>query len=148
MAAWMRLAGVQRLLGLRAISARAVSSGGPNSSSFSVQMPPVSVPTEAAPKHETKEELSPFITNPEYHGFDDDPVVDAWNMHLVFFFGISVAIVLGSAFLRYMPDYRLKEWAIREAERLIKEREAQGLPVLDPNYYDPSKIILPPEDEE
>uniref|UniRef100_A0A8D0EAZ3 NADH dehydrogenase [ubiquinone] 1 beta subcomplex subunit 11, mitochondrial n=1 Tax=Salvator merianae TaxID=96440 RepID=A0A8D0EAZ3_SALMN len=41
------------------------------------------LPMEPAPKHETKEELSPFIKNPEYHGFDDDSVIDAWDMHLL-----------------------------------------------------------------
>ncbi|KAL8164170.1 UNVERIFIED_CONTAM: hypothetical protein K2H54_047162 [Gekko kuhli] len=43
---------------------------------------------------------------------------------------------------------RLMEWSRREAERQIKYREAHGLPLIEPNYYDPSKIVLPPEDEE
>ncbi|KAJ6655270.1 hypothetical protein lerEdw1_005462, partial [Lerista edwardsae] len=86
--------------------------------------------------------------NPDYHGFDKDPVVDLWNMRLAFFFGISLTIVLGSTFVHYLPDHGMRQWARREAERLVKEREAQGLPLIDSNYYDPSKIILPPEDEE
>uniref|UniRef100_A0A803TUB3 NADH dehydrogenase [ubiquinone] 1 beta subcomplex subunit 11, mitochondrial n=1 Tax=Anolis carolinensis TaxID=28377 RepID=A0A803TUB3_ANOCA len=86
--------------------------------------------------------------NPDYHGFDHDPVVDLWNMRVAFFFGISVVIVLGTTYLHYLPDNRMQNWARREAERKIKEREALGLPVLDSNYYDPSKIVLPLEDEE
>ncbi|KAF7243859.1 NADH dehydrogenase [ubiquinone] 1 beta subcomplex subunit 11, mitochondrial, partial [Varanus komodoensis] len=86
--------------------------------------------------------------NPDYHGFDSDPVIDLWNMRLAFFFGISVAIVLGSTFLHYLPDHGMREWARREAERLIKEREAQGLPLIDSNYFDPSKILHPSHSSE
>ncbi|CAI5795856.1 Hypothetical predicted protein [Podarcis lilfordi] len=152
MAALRRLAGVQRLLGLPARAARAVSSGGPASSSATVQVPPASSPAQVAPprKHhdDDDEGVSVFMKNPDYHGFDPDPVVDVWSMRVAFFFGISITIVLGSTFVCYLPDYGMEEWSRREAERKIKEREAQGLPVLDSNYYDPSKIVLPPEDEE
>lgn len=41
----------------------------------------------------------------------------------------------------------MRQWARREAERKVKEREAQGLPLIDSNYYDPSKIVLPSEEE-
>ncbi|EMP26551.1 Ubiquitin-like modifier-activating enzyme 1 [Chelonia mydas] len=43
--------------------------------------------------------------NPDYHGFDADPVMDVWNMRLAFFFGISLCIVVGSTFLHYLPDH-------------------------------------------
>ncbi|KAM9039585.1 NADH dehydrogenase [ubiquinone] 1 beta subcomplex subunit 11, mitochondrial [Sarcophilus harrisii] len=94
-----------------------------------------------------KEDVNLYEKNPESHGFDEDPFIDLWNMRLVFFFGISVAIVLGSTFVAYLPDHKMKEWARREAEYLVKLREAQGLPLLNSNYFDPSKIILP-EDED
>ncbi|NXN91285.1 NDUBB dehydrogenase, partial [Rhinopomastus cyanomelas] len=81
--------------------------------------------------------------NPDYHGFSEDPRVDVMNMRAVFFCGISIAIVLGSAFLHYLPDYGLKKWSRREAERLIRERESQGLPLIPPYYYDPKKLTLP-----
>ncbi|AWP09174.1 putative NADH dehydrogenase [Scophthalmus maximus] len=88
-------------------------------------------------------EVSPYVKNPEYHGFSSDPVVDEWNMRVGFFFGISVALVLGATFIHYLPDHGMRQWARREAERVIKQREAEGLPVLGENYYDPNKIILP-----
>lgn len=44
--------------------------------------------------------------NPDSHGYDKDPVVDLWNMRVVFFFGFSVVLVLGSTFIAYLPDYR------------------------------------------
>nr|XP_032626096.1 NADH dehydrogenase [ubiquinone] 1 beta subcomplex subunit 11, mitochondrial [Chelonoidis abingdonii] len=86
--------------------------------------------------------------NPDYHGFDADPMMDVWNMRLAFFFGISLCIVVGSTFLHYLPEFGMRKWARREAERMVKERERLGLPVLDSNYFDPSKLVLPAEDEE
>ncbi|CAM2110022.1 unnamed protein product [Caretta caretta] len=78
--------------------------------------------------------------NPDYHGFDADPVVDVWNMRLAFFFGISLCIVVGSTFVHYLPDHGMRKWARREAEQMVKERERLGLPILDSNYFDPSKL--------
>lgn len=46
-----------------------------------------------------------FCQNPDYHGFSSDPVVDAWNMRLGLFFGISVALVIGGTFIHYLPDH-------------------------------------------
>uniref|UniRef100_A0A8C0IZQ7 NADH dehydrogenase [ubiquinone] 1 beta subcomplex subunit 11, mitochondrial n=1 Tax=Chelonoidis abingdonii TaxID=106734 RepID=A0A8C0IZQ7_CHEAB len=88
------------------------------------------------------------LGNPDYHGFDADPMMDVWNMRLAFFFGISLCIVVGSTFLHYLPEFGMRKWARREAERMVKERERLGLPVLDSNYFDPSKLVLPAEDEE
>uniref|UniRef100_A0A8C4UAK4 NADH dehydrogenase [ubiquinone] 1 beta subcomplex subunit 11, mitochondrial n=1 Tax=Falco tinnunculus TaxID=100819 RepID=A0A8C4UAK4_FALTI len=82
--------------------------------------------------------------NPDYHGFSEDPDVDVLNMQAVFFTGISLAIVLGSVFLHYLPDYGLQQWARREAELQVRERERRGLPLLDSNYYDPARLALPP----
>uniref|UniRef100_UPI0037E80166 NADH dehydrogenase [ubiquinone] 1 beta subcomplex subunit 11, mitochondrial n=1 Tax=Semicossyphus pulcher TaxID=241346 RepID=UPI0037E80166 len=93
-------------------------------------------------------EVDPYVKNPDYHGFSSDPVVDLWNMRLAFFCGISVALVIGGTFLAYLPDNGLKHWSRREAERMIVQREAAGLPLISENYYDPSKIILPTAGEE
>ncbi|KAJ8016613.1 hypothetical protein DPEC_G00009050 [Dallia pectoralis] len=92
-------------------------------------------------------EVSPFKKNPDYHGFSEDPFVDEWNMRMAFFFGISMAIVVGGTFVHYLPDHGMRQWARREAERLITQREAAGLPLMEENYYDPSKIVLPEADE-
>ncbi|KAM4643644.1 LOW QUALITY PROTEIN: NADH dehydrogenase [ubiquinone] 1 beta subcomplex subunit 11, mitochondrial [Amazona ochrocephala] len=82
--------------------------------------------------------------NPDFHGFSAEPDVDVLNMRAVFFAGVSVAIVLGSVFLHYLPDYGLQQWARREAEIQVLERERRGLPLLDSNYYDPARLTLPP----
>ncbi|XP_075902043.1 NADH dehydrogenase [ubiquinone] 1 beta subcomplex subunit 11, mitochondrial [Nelusetta ayraudi] len=88
-------------------------------------------------------EVSQYVKNPEYHGFSKDPVVDEWNMKIGFFFGISVALVIGGTFIHYLPDHGMRQWARREAERLILQREQEGLPLLEENYYDSNKIVLP-----
>ncbi|XP_047429578.1 NADH dehydrogenase [ubiquinone] 1 beta subcomplex subunit 11, mitochondrial [Mugil cephalus] len=102
-------------------------------------------------QHEDKSdhgEVSPYVKNPDYHGFSTDPVEDEWNMRVGFFLGISVALVIGGTFICYLPDHRMGKWAKREAERLIEIREKKGLPLIDENYYDPSKIVLPSAGEE
>uniref|UniRef100_A0A8V5GNH0 NADH dehydrogenase [ubiquinone] 1 beta subcomplex subunit 11, mitochondrial n=1 Tax=Melopsittacus undulatus TaxID=13146 RepID=A0A8V5GNH0_MELUD len=84
------------------------------------------------------------LQNPDYHGFSAEPDADVLNMRVVFFTGVSIAIVLGSVFLHYLPDYGLQQWARREAELQVMERERRGLPLIDPNYYDPARLTLPP----
>ncbi|NXH11845.1 NDUBB dehydrogenase, partial [Bucco capensis] len=82
--------------------------------------------------------------NPDYHGFSAEPDADVLNMRAAFFTGISIVIVLGSVFLHYLPDHGLQQWARREAELQVRERERQGLPLVQPNYYDPARLTLPP----
>ncbi|XP_028922855.1 NADH dehydrogenase [ubiquinone] 1 beta subcomplex subunit 11, mitochondrial [Ornithorhynchus anatinus] len=93
------------------------------------------------------EDVNLYEKNPDSHGFHPDPFLDLWNMRLVFFCGVSITLVLGSVFVAYLPDYRMREWARREAERQVKEREAKGLPLMVSNYFDPSKIVLPEDDD-
>ncbi|KAM7412358.1 hypothetical protein PAMA_022036 [Pampus argenteus] len=93
-------------------------------------------------------EVSQYVKNPDYHGFSSDPVVDEWNMKVAFFLGISVALVIGGTFIHYLPDHGMREWARREAERVILQKEKEGLPLIEENYYDPNKIVLPTAGEE
>jgi NADH dehydrogenase (ubiquinone) 1 beta subcomplex subunit 11 len=51
---------------------------------------------------------SPSPQNPDFHGYDSDPVVDVWNMRAVFFFGFSIVLVFGTTFVAYVPDYRYR----------------------------------------
>ncbi|XP_048475816.1 NADH dehydrogenase [ubiquinone] 1 beta subcomplex subunit 11, mitochondrial [Rhincodon typus] len=125
-------------------SRRAVSNSGPDSASASGSA--LAGPRELPPGYVDAEqpEVNLYDQNPDYHGFSSDPVVDVWNMRLAFFFGISLAIVVGSTFVHYLPDHGMRQWARREAERRLKQYEAEGLPPISENYYHPSKIILPP----
>ncbi|XP_033927715.1 NADH dehydrogenase [ubiquinone] 1 beta subcomplex subunit 11, mitochondrial [Melopsittacus undulatus] len=94
--------------------------------------------------HEEEPMAAAQRKNPDYHGFSAEPDADVLNMRVVFFTGVSIAIVLGSVFLHYLPDYGLQQWARREAELQVMERERRGLPLIDPNYYDPARLTLPP----
>ncbi|XP_028266001.1 NADH dehydrogenase [ubiquinone] 1 beta subcomplex subunit 11, mitochondrial [Parambassis ranga] len=124
--------------------ARFVSQSKPSSATGSTAV------TELHPSAEASghAEVSPFVKNPDYHGFSSDPVEDEWNMKVGFFLGISVAVVIGGTFIHYLPDYGMRQWARREAERLIVERESEDLPLIGENYYDTNKIILPTAGEE
>ncbi|XP_021406165.2 NADH dehydrogenase [ubiquinone] 1 beta subcomplex subunit 11, mitochondrial [Lonchura striata] len=97
-----------------------------------------------AEAHEEEPMLVAQRKNPDYHGFSADPDADVLNMRAAFVAGISIAIVLGSVFVHYLPDYGLQKWARREAEIQVRERERRGLPLLTSNYYDPKRLPLPP----
>ncbi|XP_040513198.1 NADH dehydrogenase [ubiquinone] 1 beta subcomplex subunit 11, mitochondrial [Gallus gallus] len=105
----------------------------------------VAVPRETIGAHREEETWEDAQRkHPDLHGFYTDPAADLANARAVFIAGVSVALVLGSAFLHYLPDGGLQQWSRREAERLIRDRELRGLPLLDPNYYDPKRLDLPP----
>ncbi|NWT06923.1 NDUBB dehydrogenase, partial [Mionectes macconnelli] len=46
--------------------------------------------------------------------------------------------------LTFSHPPRLTQWARREAEIQVRERERLGLPLLTSNYYDPARLSLPP----
>lgn len=80
-------------------------------------------------------------------GFDyTNPVADKYYMHEVlaaFFF----SMVFGLWVFSYGPDFKLREWARREAYLRTYKREALGLPLIDKNIVDPERIVLPTEEE-
>ncbi|XP_008151224.1 NADH dehydrogenase [ubiquinone] 1 beta subcomplex subunit 11, mitochondrial [Eptesicus fuscus] len=123
-----------------------------SSSARAVIAPPAAVgkrkrePTIRWQEDPEPEDENLYEKNPDSHGYDKDPVIDVWNMRVVFFFGFSIVLVFGTTFMAYLPDYRMHEWARREAEKLVKYREANGLPIMESNCFDPSKIRLPDED--
>ncbi|XP_018932014.1 NADH dehydrogenase [ubiquinone] 1 beta subcomplex subunit 11, mitochondrial [Cyprinus carpio] len=132
-----------------ALGSRCVSQTPKSSASGAAVASDLQPVSPAAHDSHAHAEVSPFEKNPDFHGFHHhDSFVDEWNMRLAFFFGISVAIVVGGTFIHYLPDHGMRQWARREAERLIKQREAEGLPLMTDNYYDPSTIVLPSSGEE
>lgn len=93
------------------------------------------------PKSSTKK---PFYS----YGYDRDSEEEDQNaMHSTFFFSVSVCLVFGSFIYAYQPDYSLRDWSQREAFLELRRREKEGLPLVDPNYIDPSKIELPSDEE-
>ncbi|XP_076069487.1 NADH dehydrogenase [ubiquinone] 1 beta subcomplex subunit NP15.6 [Oratosquilla oratoria] len=68
-------------------------------------------------------------------------------MHLMFFFTVTVCLVGGGFILAYMPDYRMRDWAQREGFLELRRREAEGLPLIDPNLINPENFELPDDEE-
>ncbi|XP_043585391.1 NADH dehydrogenase [ubiquinone] 1 beta subcomplex subunit 11, mitochondrial [Bombus pyrosoma] len=82
-----------------------------------------------------------------YGFYNEDQKADKQAMHLTFFISISVCFVFGALIIGYAPDPFLKDWSQREAYLQLRYREEHGLPPIDPNLIDPSKIKLPSEEE-
>ncbi|XP_074428060.1 NADH dehydrogenase [ubiquinone] 1 beta subcomplex subunit 11, mitochondrial [Larus michahellis] len=83
--------------------------------------------------------------NPDYHGFSAEPDADVLNMRAVFFTGISLAIVLGSVFLHYVPDYGLQQWARRGSrDPHPGAGEEGGCPSWTPTITTPLASPCPP----
>ncbi|NWV39376.1 NDUBB dehydrogenase, partial [Grantiella picta] len=40
--------------------------------------------------------------------------------------------------------HRLQQWARREAELQVRDRERRGIPLITSDYYDPARLALPP----
>lgn len=72
---------------------------------------------------------------------------DRQAAHLSFFGGITLCIVGVGFICMYRPDYNLKDWSQREGFLELRRREALGLPLVDRNLIDPSKIKLPSDEE-
>ncbi|XP_078042621.1 NADH dehydrogenase [ubiquinone] 1 beta subcomplex subunit NP15.6 [Augochlora pura] len=78
-----------------------------------------------------------------YENEHDDKII----LHMTMFVSVSLCLVGGAFVLAYLPDPRLQDWAQREAYLQIRYREEHGLPLLDPNIVDPSKVTLPTDEE-
>lgn len=89
------------------------------------------------------------INSPHYltWGFDKDNFVDLWSKRIIFFFGVSIVMVLGPVYFHYLPDVKNIKWTRAEAERVLRERREAGEPLINPDFVPRDKIILPDEDE-
>ncbi|PNF24875.1 hypothetical protein B7P43_G10143 [Cryptotermes secundus] len=103
---------------------------------------------EPTSKSETTESTAVSKKNWVSYGFDFKNEEDDRNaMHSAFFFSITLCIVFGGFVFTYYPDVMLRDWSQREAYLELRRREALGLPPIDRNLIDPSKIVLPSDEE-
>lgn len=72
---------------------------------------------------------------------------DRTTMHTLFFASVTMCLVFGGFYMGYKPDYNLRDWAQREAFLELRRREEAGIPLIDPNFIDPAKIVLPSDEE-
>lgn len=68
-------------------------------------------------------------------------------MHFSFFIYISLGLVIPIFYFAYRPKFYNSDWALREAFLELRRREQLGLPLVDPNYVDPSTVYLPSDEE-
>ncbi|CAL1688135.1 unnamed protein product [Lasius platythorax] len=82
------------------------------------------------------------------YGFSEtDEAEDRHTLHVTMFIVVTIVFVLGCTVMAYLPDVRGRDWAQREAYLQLRYREEHGLPLIDPNLIDPSKITLPSDEE-
>ncbi|EFN86846.1 NADH dehydrogenase [ubiquinone] 1 beta subcomplex subunit 11, mitochondrial [Harpegnathos saltator] len=78
---------------------------------------------------------------------DEDEAEDVHSLHQTMFITVTICFVFGAAVVAYFPDMTQVDWAQREAYLQLRHREEHGLPLIDPNVVDPSKIKLPSDEE-
>uniref|UniRef100_G3MLW2 NADH dehydrogenase [ubiquinone] 1 beta subcomplex subunit 11, mitochondrial n=2 Tax=Amblyomma TaxID=6942 RepID=G3MLW2_AMBMU len=90
-------------------------------------------------------------TKPRYwmsYGYsEEDYNEDRDAHHVIMFMGVTVVLCGSVFFAMYAPDFNDADWYEREAYLELERREKLGLPLVDPNLVDPSRINLPSEEE-
>jgi len=76
-----------------------------------------------------------------------DREYDRVGHNLILFIGITLVICWGGFFIAYLPDHRMRHWAQREGYLELARREREGLPLIDGELVEPSKIELPSDEE-
>ncbi|XP_008212659.1 NADH dehydrogenase [ubiquinone] 1 beta subcomplex subunit 11, mitochondrial [Nasonia vitripennis] len=103
--------------------------------------------TKTATTTATECEIKPKKYWVSYGFSEESEYLDRHFMHMFTFISISVVFGIGGYILIYLPDFRMRDWALREAYLELRRREQSGLPLIDPNVIDPAKVILPSDEE-
>ncbi|XP_022300284.2 NADH dehydrogenase [ubiquinone] 1 beta subcomplex subunit 11, mitochondrial-like [Crassostrea virginica] len=99
-------------------------------------------------EHFKDDDLNAPKNRVEYGYEENCEEVDKFHYHSVWWCWFVIPVVLGVGIFNFaLNDYGLRSWSVREARLAIEERERKGLPHIDKNYIDPSKIVLPTEEE-
>ncbi|XP_050031032.1 NADH dehydrogenase [ubiquinone] 1 beta subcomplex subunit 11, mitochondrial [Dermacentor andersoni] len=90
-------------------------------------------------------------TKPRYwisYGYStEDYHEDSDAHHTIMFTGLSLVVCGAVIAFAYAPDFKNVDWIEREAHLELERREKLGLPLVDPNLIDPSRIVLPSDEE-
>ncbi|KPM03449.1 hypothetical protein NH340_JMT06912 [Sarcoptes scabiei] len=82
------------------------------------------------------------------HGFDEvDQLEDKFQYKTSFFFLFTFGCIIFSYALYYYPCLDGQDWISREAFLQLERNEKLGLPIIDPDLIDRSKMILPSDEE-
>eukprot|EP00745_Piridium_sociabile_P030388 TRINITY_DN50379_c0_g2_i1.p1 TRINITY_DN50379_c0_g2~~TRINITY_DN50379_c0_g2_i1.p1 ORF type:complete len:181 (+),score=30.81 TRINITY_DN50379_c0_g2_i1:46-543(+) len=116
----------------------------------------VAVPVQPMPKSEELKKLEEHFadTSPDAdknwvsYGYEPtDPEFDNFVHHVTMFITVTLCICWGAFILAYQPDHKSLNWCSREAYLEMERRQREGLPLVSPDYVDPSKIELPSDEE-
>merc|ERR1711862_220709 len=106
-----------------------------------------SVPLDATIKKTEEPEKREDDPNWMSYGYSyTDRTEDEFGYHMVLF-SVSLLAFWFAFLTSYMPDYKIRHWAQREAHLEIARREREGLPLIDINLIPADKVILPSEEE-
>jgi len=103
----------------------------------------------------SQEEISKWVEkemegNWQSYGYDyNDQKIDAQKNAVWMFALISIGMVCSIMVQAHQPDRKHRDWAIREAYLLLREREAAGVEPLSRDLIDPQKVLdhLPSDEE-
>ncbi|XP_003739380.1 NADH dehydrogenase [ubiquinone] 1 beta subcomplex subunit 11, mitochondrial [Galendromus occidentalis] len=107
-------------------------------------------PNEIANPPRTPEDFIDAVKKPRnwisygYSYYDKERDADVY--HATMFFLVSLMVVVGSAWIAYLPDWRQQDWALREAYLELARREKYGLPLVDKDLVPVDRINLPSEE--
>merc|ERR1719145_415751 len=106
-------------------------------------------------EHASQEEISNWVKKEmengkwQSHGYDyhDENLDKQWHRLAMFVF-VSLPVLFATLWA-YTPDRRMRDWALREAYLVLKEREAAGVEPVSRDFIDPEKVLAHlPSDEE
>jgi len=80
-------------------------------------------------------------------GYNYHDRIDDVGQHRLYGFLCIFQLILIVFMANYYPDFKRRDWGHREAYLEIARREALGLPLIDPDYIPPEKMLLPTDEE-
>ncbi|XP_059613171.1 NADH dehydrogenase [ubiquinone] 1 beta subcomplex subunit 11, mitochondrial [Phlebotomus argentipes] len=106
------------------------------------------VPISPTTPYDTSKLDAELKKNWQSYGFEHhDEQADRTQTRASFFFCVTLCLVWGGFYMAYLPDYRMRDWAQREAYLEVRRREALGLPYVNKDYADPANFPLPSDEE-
>ena len=72
---------------------------------------------------------------------------DEWSHNLILFVGITLCFGIGGLYIAYLPDFKGRDWAMRQAYLELDRRRKAGEPLISPDLIPASEIHLPSDEE-
>lgn len=139
-----RLSHLQRLPVRPRIGQQICSIFTSNKKKDSAAIPVAEKQVKEVEKSDSLENDENYLTHGYYY---EDPEKDEWTHHMHMLVYVTMPTIVFLLFAIYYPDHQDRAWEKREAFLELARREKLGLPLIDINFIDPSKIHLPSDEE-